>query len=375
MKWVEKHRLSEHLSSQAESAKRDGDKTKARSLYKAAAEAEAEALKLISSDKIRTLGITAVSSASLYFKADENDLAENLAMNCLIQPGLPAFAKEQLHTIVQTIWNERRFRESGVQFVPGELLVSISGGLVNVGAAPLDLVNRKVLELRNLFFRAIEMLLQLPLRLHGSPAQEISDQFRPWICQAAPGSYQFALRVEKPSQRELFSNATLEIEEVTGKLWRILEESSRGMIEELNSTIPNDDYRDCFVKLIRNLAPTGKTFELLTISSTSHAESSPAIFSPESRKVLAKSIESRRRKPLSDKSLSEHQIVGILRAVHLDQDWLEIVCEGTDDHVKIYQTGDVIDDLIGPMVNHKVIVDTYLQSDGKHLYKDIQSKE
>ena len=192
---------------------------------------------------------------------------------------MPQFAKEQLKAIVQTIWNERVFRASGVEFVHGELLVGVAGGLVAVGAAPLDLVHRKVEEVKNLFFRAVEMLLDLPLRRHGMPAQEVREQFRPWIVQAPAGSYQFALRVEKPRQMELFPSATPGVEEVTSRLFGIVAAASTGSIEDLEGCIPREDYRDCFIKQVRNLAPTGRTFERLTIQSIGREELSPAVFS------------------------------------------------------------------------------------------------
>src|ERR1019366_1106307 len=140
MTWLAEHRESERLASEAEFAKDRGEASKARSLYNAAAKAETGALKLVLPEKAKTLGVTAVSAVALYFKAHEFDQAEELALSCVVNPNMPSFAKEELKTIVQTIWNERAFRSSGVEFVRGELLVSVAGGLVAVGAAPLELV-------------------------------------------------------------------------------------------------------------------------------------------------------------------------------------------------------------------------------------------
>jgi len=74
-----------------------------------------------------------------------------------------------------------------------------------------------------------------------------------------------------------------------------------------------------------------------------------------------------------DVTIQEESIFGILRALHLDNDWLEITSnEGLP--IRIYQTGDVIDDLVGPMVNQRVIV-TVNQRNGRYLYRDIQLEE
>jgi hypothetical protein len=47
-------------------------------------------------------------------------------------------------------------------------------------------------------------------------------------------------------------------------------------------------------------------------------------------------------------------IKGVLRAVHLDQDWISIVRD--TETLRIVGLGDAIDDVIGPMVNKKVAV-------------------
>lgn len=375
MTWLSKHRESERLASEAEFAKHRGAATEARSLYKTAAQAEAEALKLVLSDKPKTLGVTAVSAVALNFKAHEFDLAEELALSCLVNPQMPAFAKEELRAVAQTIWNERLFKSSGVEFVGGELLVSVAGGLIAVGAAPLELVHRKVDEVKNLFFRAIEMLMEKPLRRHGSPSQELREQFRPWMVQAPAGSYQFALRVEKPRQMEIFPNATPAVENATHTLLKIVEAASTGSIDQFSSVIPREDYRECFIKQTRNLAPTGKTFDRLTIRSTSQEDVSPIVLSPRSRKALAETLRATASITPGEDELRQEQIVGVLRAVHLDKDWLEVADEKTGEHITVYQTGNVIDDLVGPMVNHKVVVEVRVHPDGKRVFKDIQSEE
>ena len=103
MTWIEKHRESEEFAAQAESRIRMGRAEEARHLYLAAAEAEAVALLQIPSDKCRTLGITAVSTVSLFFKAGEPNKAELSALTSLANEGIPLFAREELQGIVQTM--------------------------------------------------------------------------------------------------------------------------------------------------------------------------------------------------------------------------------------------------------------------------------
>jgi len=375
MSWLKNHTDSEKFASLADSALKEGNVNEAENMYKRAAESEEKALSFIDPSKKRTLGITTVSTVALYFKGKDFIKAEHIAHYWLSKGGLPEFAETQLQTILQTIWNDRTFKKAGVEFTKGTVLVSVSGGMIVPGGAPLDLIHRKVNEVKNLFFRTIEMQLNRPFRRRGAPASEIQEQFRPWLFQAEPGSYQFAVRVQKPSQIPLFPDGSPEIEEVTGKFFEILEATAKESHEDLLDIVPNKDYRESFIKLTRNLAPTGKSFETLEIKPATDIERLPVTFKPESRKALNKSLRSAKKTIEVDPELEEKQLSGILRALHLDKDWIELNVPEESDAVRIYQTGDVIDDIVGPMVNQQVLVDVLLSADGRYLFQDIQSDE
>jgi hypothetical protein len=69
-------------------------------------------------------------------------------------------------------------------------------------------------------------------------------------------------------------------------------------------------------------------------------------------------------------------LIGILRAVHLDQDWIEVtVREPREKHIRVEKTGEVIDDVVGPMVNRPVQVDVEQLPTGKFIFRDIQAVE
>ena len=52
----------------------------------------------------------------------------------------------------------------------GQVTISLAGGEVGSGAAPLTLVHRKADEICHFFYRIIEMTLHRPFRKRGSPA-------------------------------------------------------------------------------------------------------------------------------------------------------------------------------------------------------------
>ena len=375
MSWAAHHEQSEKYAAEAERCALSGDKRRSDELYRIAAQHELAALEALTPDKKRTLGITAVSAASLAFKGNDLRQAERVACKWLATDSIPAFAVDQLQKILQAAWSQRAYQAAGVEFVRGEVLVSVGGGLVVRGAAPLDLVHRKVDEVKNLFYRTVELLLNRPCRRRGVPSSDIREQFRPWLLQAPPGSYQFAIRVEKPRQLLLFPDATPEVEDVTRKFLQIIDAASKENHEEFETVVPDADYRESFLKQTRNLAPTGKAFERLEIRSTLDTEAPPILLSPGSRDAISATLRRSRVAKKETQDLRAEQVVGALRALHLDQDWLEVAVPGQDTPTRIHQTGDVIDDVVGPMVNHRVIVDVAVSTTGKYFFRDIQSEE
>jgi len=371
--WIIHHSKSEEYASQAELALKQGDKENAAKLYQQAAEEEAAALNELDSNKVRTLGITVVSASSLYYKAHNLTQTERIAHKWLASDLLPDFSINQLRSILQSVWNEKILQKSGIEFMKGDVLVSVEGGEVFTGGAPLHLMLRKIDEVSSIFYRTIEMLLKRPFRKQRMPSSDIQEQFRPWLLQALPGSYQFAVRVQKPAQMSLFPEATPELEDITQTFLKIVEDAAKETHEDLEKTVPNPEYREAFLRLSRNLAPTDKSpFSRLEIKSATDIEARSITFSPISRQAITKTLRET-KKPSKEET---EQIKGVLRALHLDRDWLEISFPGTErGNIRISQTGDVIDDVVGPMVNQRVIVDVVVKPDGKYLFRDIQSEE
>lgn len=371
MSWGEYHSASERLVSAAELAFRSGNREEAERLYADAAAAETSALAALPREKQRTVGITAVSAVALWYKARHYREAETIAYRSLASNELPPFAVRQLQQLLQMLWAAAAADAAGRQFVPGDVLVSVQGGVVVPGGAPLDLIQQKVEGVQAVLFRVVEMLLNRPLRRRGGPSPEIQEFFRPWLFQAPAGSYQFAVRVETPKQMELFE-AHPEVEQVTSVFFSILRASASDPDVELRSLVPDAGYREAFLNLSRNLAPSGKTFERLEIRDASAPAVEPVAFEVASRRQLNTALRKTRppREPIVEEPV---EIRGSLRGVHLDQDWLE-VAKPDGESVRIYQTGDVLDDVVGPMVNRKVMV-TAVPQKNRLVYRDIETED
>ena len=134
--WVELHQVSERLASEAQAALLQGRRAEASELYAQAADAEYKALGALEPSKTRTIGISAVSAASLYYKAANLARAEEVAGHWLGFAALPGFAREQLRSLVQSI-SAKQERPVEVAEDRGEYTVAKdAGGREEGEAAP-----------------------------------------------------------------------------------------------------------------------------------------------------------------------------------------------------------------------------------------------
>ena len=107
MSWITLHQVSERLASDAQAALLQGRRAQARDLYAQAADAENKALGALDPSKTRTIGVSAVSAASLYYKAANLPRAEEVASRWLGFATLPEFAREQLCSLLESISAEQ----------------------------------------------------------------------------------------------------------------------------------------------------------------------------------------------------------------------------------------------------------------------------
>ena len=372
MSWLTHHQTSEEAASDAHAARRRGDDALATNLFADAAKAELLALKHLSlAEKPRTFGVTAVSAAALLYKAEQPREAEQLAHSMLGQPGLPDFATDQLREILQSIWNEQAQASAGVRFVPGQVTVSVDGGEVVKGGAPLDLVVDRVQTIQSIFYRTAEFLKNLPLRRHGPATKPIQDLCRPWLFQSVPGSYQFTVAIQGPAQGDMFVEGEPEPRLVASTFMAILEGAASDPETNLPKIVPDAAYRETFLKLARNLAPTGRSFSHLELRSTNAR--APVVLTQESRKSMTNAIRGKPSETPKDAESTEVVLRGVLRAVHLEKDWLELYVN--DEPVRISGVVETVDDVIGPLVNHSVVVHASRDSKGTYIFRDIELED
>ena len=373
MTWLEHHSQSEGYAADAEIAYHQKERGRAQELYAKAAEAEKQALYSLDSSKVRTYGISAVSLVSLYFKAARLDDAETMAHRLLATEYLPGFARSQLRNLLQSVWSESVRERANGHFAPGQFMVAIKGGEVVEGGAPLNLIVDKVKTVQSLLYRTTELMKEWPHRKRGGPKREIQESCRPWLFQTVPGSYQFAVAVEELQQPELdlLDDPKPRPKEIADKFLDILEASTEYPEGTLSEVVQEADYRETFLKLTRSLAPTGKGCDQLDIRFS--PESRTVTLDPTTRETVTAAIRAQRSSSPAESGSRTEQIRGILRALHLDRDWIEISVGS--ESISIDQVGDAVDDVIGPMVNRAVIVQVVHDAGGRYHFRDIEADE
>lgn len=366
MTWAELHTESERLAIEAQLTLKARSTERAIDLYKQAAEIEQRALEQIDVSKVRTRGVTAVSAVALWFKAGVYERAEQLAYLMLADSHMPDFARVDLRDLVQAIWTESSKKKAGVTFIPGQVMVSVKGGEVVTGGAPLDLIVDKVQTIQSMFYRTIEFLNGVSHRRVGRPTKDLQEACRPWLFQSAPGSYQFSVAIQKPTQSDFFKE-DIEPERIAQHFLEIVSASSGDNTAELERLVPDETYRSTFLKLVRNLAPTGKSFDQIELRAS--GETRPVALGVESRSNINQQLRKKSALPTKEEEVPE-ELRGTLRALHLDKDWLDIVVDGVSMHIDGLQ--DAVDDVIGPMVNRSVIVRAVRGSKNKFKFVDIE---
>jgi hypothetical protein len=373
--WNLHHSASEKFVVEAEHALRTGQRALAEDLYQEASLAETKAFDAVDVNKLKTRGVTAVSAVALSFKARRYAVAEQLAHRYLGEANLPRFAVLQIRDLLQAVWNSLAAEEAGLKFPSESVLFSLKGGDVVYGGAPLDLIMQRIEGVNSVLLRTAEMLLERPIRRRGRPDPEIQAMFKPWLFQALGGSYQFAVRVEEPQQLALWaSSVKFTAQDLTDKFLDILRATADEPEAELSKVVPTAEYREAFVRLSRNLAPssTGKVFGRLEVREASAPNDLIASFAGDTRSRLSAIL-----RKWSDQASNTGTLVtisGILRNLSLDQDWLDIALPNSANRTRVFGIGDLLDDVIGPMVNHTVTVSAVQHGD-RYTYRDIELVE
>ena len=373
MSWSEEHRQSELHAWEADRLFNTGEAEGAAREYRLAAEAEERALRLVEVSKRRTFGITAVSAAALYRLAHLPAEAERLAHWSLATGLAPEFYRGELCDLLAAIWEEQRRAELAESTdAPAQLDFSLSGDAVAWGSAPASAVHERVHSATLFLHRVIERCLDAPYRTAGALPLALRQAFPLRIVQLPAGSYRFGLAIEQPLQAMLFEPPAATAHDVVETALRILSLCSAEPASHVEEIDADPQYRRTFLRLVMRLAPAGSGLSQLSVQD---GRGTQQITLSRSTRGAIHAVLGSGGSPAEGEG-DEPEIRGVLRAVSLEHDWLEVVDE-QGASTKVYGVDESVDDQIGPFVNRRVVVYVSTPSDGQGAprFVDIEPDE
>lgn len=348
---LDPHIRAERLMSEAEEARLRGDPG-ASNLYAEAADWEARAFELQPRGMATTRGLLAVSAVSLYSMAQRTDEASRLAHQYLAAAELPLFAQTQLLDLIVQLARAKQATARGTRLARDTFEVTLSGEAVRVGGmVQVETLVSKLQHFERLAVRVAEYVTGQPVRHRGSPRPEIADLCRPLVSPALAGSYRFELTLETPSQLPLLPEAELgrvSPDTIATEFFDLLDVVATTP-ENTDERIRIPEYREVLLKLIRNLVPTGRDLDEVSVSNL--RTGATTVLRPPVRTPIQQQIRALR---MHQPVIRETERHGILRALDLDQGWLRLVEAGAERTCKL--GAGQFDDVLGPLVNRSVVV-------------------
>jgi hypothetical protein len=347
----DQHATAQELSVRAAALLEQGHSDEAERHFAKAAKHEATALAAVPVDKIRTRSILSVSVASLLYKGAQLDEAERIIFRYLAPGDLATWADTQLRELLHIVSDERLLKASLARRYSGESIsLTLRGGEIGAGTGPLDLIIEKVSGFRSLLCRVAEWVGKYPLRHQGPPPKELKDLFEARATEPAMGSYRLEIRLTEPIQPDLFEPLRVPPAEVSDRLFDFLECLTKGNKEDLEASVPESDYRKALLQLTRNIVPSGKRIGEIGIYRAKRDRLQSVYLNDALPPKIKQAIP--RERPFSEEHTSHR---GVLRAVHLDQNWLALTLEDGS-QIKCDTVAEMLDDVVGPMVNKQVLV-------------------
>jgi hypothetical protein len=347
----DRHTAAQELSARAAAALAEGRTAEAQRLFSEAAGHEAAALASVPSDRTRTRNVLSVSVASLLYKGLRLEEAEKAIFRFLAGGELELWAERELRELLNVVADERLLMTSLARRYSGEsITVSLRGGEIGAGTGPLDLILEKASGFRSLLYRAAEWVGQFPMRHQGAPSREVLELVQARATEPAAGSYRLEIRLTEPIQPNLFESPRVAPTELSDRLFDFLGCLTSGTPDELAAIVPQADYRKALLQLTRNIVPRGRRIQEVGV----YRKKLDRLESVYLTNALPPRI--RAAIPSEDAPSVEHATVrGTLRALHLDRNWLELALEDGS-HMICDTVPEMLDDVVGPMVNHQVLV-------------------
>lgn len=348
----EMHRKAQEIAAEAATALEIGTVGKGLQLYAQAADLEEQAFKGVSEEKARTRSILAVSFIALLYKAQLFERAELGIFRLLGLESLQPWAVAQLRELLQVVSDERVLADTLHTRYSGEsITVALRGGEIGTGTGPLDLILDKAAGLQSLLYRFAEWKGEYPLRRSGSPPKNLTELIQARVTEPSLGSYKLEIRLTEPIQQDMFKPSPFKPTELSDAIFDFYGRLTGGDPTQIDTVVPQVEYRKALLLLTRNVSPRGRRVREIALYRTRKNEIQSVYLTD----AITERIKQVLPKPPRDEGRQELQLCGTLRALHLDKNWLELTLPNGV-HETCFTLPDMLDDVVGPLVNKRVIV-------------------
>lgn len=308
-------------------------------------------------DRIRTASVYGLSAAILYYKGNDLEAAERLAHMLLSKPHLEGRSRVELRELLARIWNERQMEQMGYRMSSSPLSVVFRYGVILHGLAPTDAVDTPIRSVLNMFQRIAAWKSHLPAE--RKPSSVMNERYRAFSSEPVLSSYRIDLYLAEDEQLRLDmpddAGPMPSPDEVMSSFTELIRYASVGDYEGICDLVPEEQYRKTFVMLLRNVVPDGTQVGEIEFRRPSEPKESAVILSSRSKAPLTQML--KREKLVGSSShitddSGTSELLGILRAVDLDENRLRLDQGG--DKEEFNKADDILDDVIGPMLNKRV---------------------
>ena len=329
---------------------RAGDASSSALLYAEAARLEEAALATVPEDRVRTRSVLAESAVTLWRRAGLIEHAGAAARRLMGLPLTTSVSDYLLDVANEARWAAAATAEGRTD--AGTYRIALRGGTVRPGGLiAVDLVLVKLEQFRNLVVRVGEWATGMEFRTKGPPPEDLMSSLLPMVSPAMPGSYAFDLRLEaKPVQLPLFAGRQVEPATIATAFYDVVESVADMGPAGIDELVTEDVYRTAFLRLIRNIAPSGRDLSEITVAPTDQKRTARLV--PDVRRAVGRDLQ--RRKATTKPEVSRS---GVLRGLDLDRRHLVLRESGREQSFSIAEEA-ALDDLVGPLVNHRVEVVT-----------------
>jgi hypothetical protein len=348
------HQEAQILSAAAALAMEEGRIAEARTKYAEAAVFEERALRDVAPDKVRTRGILAVSHASILFKSGQIDATERACFRYLGPADLPASAEHHLRTLLRMVDEYRAYDASRV-ITTHTLTAAVSGGLVGDESLPLENAIELKRGLLSLLWRLVEMCQGRAFRTAAAVPPEVRESFQ--IRVAGGSGSRVSLTLHDAVQPGLECAPREVAGRVVDAFFGLADAVANEDATAVEDLATDARYRGAGLRLIRNVVPIESgAYTRLDLS-----RSAPSGVTRVSLGAGARSAVGRLLSPDEARAgvaPTATVVTGILRGLHLDKRWIEVRTDERVEHLTV-DPERVLDEVIGPMVNRRVVARGY----------------